>query len=155
MAHAGAWWDGWAAAPRASATWRSRSTWRCRPSCSTSVSLKRADGFGRVRWVASESAPSKRSRLLPSNDGCPSNAPFGKAALTGSSSLSKQYAWRKRRNDAIGKPGSRPDNIARHQGAPVGDLERLDGPPELRAMVGSGAGQVQSRGNGSPPRWLV
>ena len=39
--------------PTSVATWRSRLTWRCRRSCSTSASWKRAGGFGRARWVAS------------------------------------------------------------------------------------------------------
>ena len=61
----------------------------------------------------------------------------------------------KDQNDPISKSRSRPHDIASHQGAPGGHLERLDGPRELRAVVGSGAGEMQGSGHGPPSRRLI
>ena len=87
--------------------------------------------------------------------GCPHSAPSGKAAPTGSNSSSPPATKGKIEMIRTFKSGTRPDDIARHQGAPGRHLERLDGPCELRAMVGSGAGQMQGLGNGPSSRRRV
>ena len=106
---------------------------------------------GRVRTCAIEKKRFAAGRSVAVR----ATRPLGRPHRQARAVRHHQPTRRKNRNDLIAKSGSRPDDIARHQGAAVGRLERLDGPGELRAMVGSGAGQMQGRGNGPSSRRLV
>ena len=91
------------------------------PSFMQHIRFLEESGWIRTRKVgACGSAPSRRSRLLPSNVAVRATRHLGRPHRPARAVCRDHPRGGNAGMIAIGKPGTRPDDIARHQGAPGG-----------------------------------
>ena len=109
------------------------------------IHVLEASGWIRTRKVdASAFASSTRNRLLRSKRGFPATRPLGRAHRSARAVCSHRLPGGHSRMFQPPNPDTRFDAVARHQGPSAGRMERLDGPRQLRAVVGSRAGRARS-----------